>query len=115
MIEINILESDRNIVKIDVKGHSGYADAGEDIVCASISTLIFTLIESMDGVVGLKQNQYTYIIDNEIPLISLEIFYNNLTKEEKVLASGLANAFTIGAMMSSQGYSEFINIKIQEV
>ncbi len=30
---------------LEIQGHSGYAVAGRDIVCAGVSTLFFTLIE----------------------------------------------------------------------
>lgn len=31
-----------------IKGHAGYAEAGEDIVCAAISILTYTLVEAID-------------------------------------------------------------------
>ncbi len=33
-----------SLVGIKATGHSGYAEKGSDIVCASISTLLFTMI-----------------------------------------------------------------------
>ena len=35
-------------------GHSGYADAGEDIVCAAISVLVINTINSLDQLAGEK-------------------------------------------------------------
>jgi uncharacterized protein YsxB (DUF464 family) len=32
---------------IAAKGHAGYAEAGKDIVCASVSTLMYTLAQSV--------------------------------------------------------------------
>ena len=37
----------KHINGITVKGHAGYEEAGKDIVCAAISTLTETLIESL--------------------------------------------------------------------
>jgi uncharacterized protein YsxB (DUF464 family) len=34
--------------EIHAKGHANYAERGKDIVCASVSILIYTLIESID-------------------------------------------------------------------
>lgn len=34
--------------KIEVKGHAGYANYGEDIVCSAISTLVQNLIWSIE-------------------------------------------------------------------
>ena len=36
------------------EGHAGYADAGEDIVCAGISTLTFTFINSVDELLDME-------------------------------------------------------------
>lgn len=43
-ITINKLNSEYELI---VKGHSGYAEHGKDIVCASISTLTFTWINQL--------------------------------------------------------------------
>lgn len=43
MTQIQVEECEDKIT-IVVKGHSGYAPRGEDIVCAGISTLSFTLL-----------------------------------------------------------------------
>jgi len=40
---------DGTIVELKVSGHSGYAEAGEDIVCAGISALVVTAL------IGLKR------------------------------------------------------------
>ncbi|MBN1891427.1 MAG: ribosomal-processing cysteine protease Prp [Clostridiales bacterium] len=42
------------IEKMSITGHSGYADRGEDIVCASASTLLYTAIESLEDLCGLE-------------------------------------------------------------
>ena len=36
--------------EITVSGHAGYADKGHDIVCAAVSVLVNTLVESMEEV-----------------------------------------------------------------
>ena len=36
-----------------VKGHSGYAEEGSDIVCAGISALTITCINALESVVGI--------------------------------------------------------------
>ena len=48
-------------------GHSGYADAGEDIVCAAISVLVINTINSLDQLAGenfkLVTNEEDGLID----------------------------------------------------
>ena len=37
----------------EVKGHSGYAEAGSDIVCAAVSILTTTCVNAMESVAGV--------------------------------------------------------------
>ena len=38
---------DERVLCIEAKGHAGYAEAGKDIVCASVSILMYTLAQSI--------------------------------------------------------------------
>lgn len=115
MIKISIFKSKDNIEKIKVIGHAGYADRGEDILCASISVLIFTLIEAMDAVVKLDKDKYSYQIDPKVPLMGLEIKHKRLSENELIQVKALTEAFELGCKKSSEAYEGFIKIKIQEV
>ena len=82
MIKINI-----NKDEITIKGHSGYAEEGSDIVCASISSIAITTVNSLlridedcieyienDGYLNIKINKHNEtidkLIDNMINLFS---------------------------------------------
>ena len=38
-----------NTYTLDIKGHAGHGEKGEDIVCSAISTLFYTLGEALYG------------------------------------------------------------------
>ena len=40
------------IVSFEITGHAGYADAGEDIVCAAVSVLAIETVNSIDKMVS---------------------------------------------------------------
>ena len=74
MIKINI-----NKDEITIKGHSGYSEAGSDIVCASVSSILITTVNALisidedcisykedDGYLNLKINKHNEIIDKLI-------------------------------------------------
>ena len=42
------------ITGVSVKGYSGYAEEGSDIVCAGISTLLITIDQALCSLVGLS-------------------------------------------------------------
>lgn len=74
MIKININEDE-----ITIKGHSGYAEEGFDIVCASVSSISITTVNALlsidedcieykenDGYLNIKINKHNEIIDKLI-------------------------------------------------
>ncbi len=42
------IDRSKNKYTIEASGHSGYAEAGKDIVCAAVSTLMFSFLNFMD-------------------------------------------------------------------
>ena len=74
MIKINISKDE-----ITIKGHSGYAEEGSDIVCASVSSIAITTVNALlsidedcieykenDGYLNIKINNHNEIIDKLI-------------------------------------------------
>ena len=74
MIKINI-----NKDEITIKGHSGYAEEGSDIVCASVSSIAITTVNSLlridedcieyiekDGYLNIKIKKHNETIDKLI-------------------------------------------------
>ena len=47
MIKIEVLRDGDRIVSISSKGHAGYAERGEDLVCAGVSTVLFGLMNAL--------------------------------------------------------------------
>ena len=39
-----LITRDNDLVNIDIKGHAGYAKRGQDIVCSSVSTMVYFFI-----------------------------------------------------------------------
>lgn len=74
MIKINIKEDE-----ITIKGHSGYAEEGFDIVCASVSSIAITTVNALlsidedcieyvekDGYLNIKLKKHNEVIDKLI-------------------------------------------------
>lgn len=76
MTKYTITKSD-NSYKIEIKGHSEYADYGSDIVCASISTAVCLTANTIDKL-GFSCNliknihkEALYIIETDMKEISV--------------------------------------------
>ncbi len=52
MIKVNVTKD-----KIKVSGHAGYAEAGKDIVCASVSSIVTTTV---NAIMRLEEDSISY-------------------------------------------------------
>ena len=53
MTTVTFLTEETRIVGFDARGHSGYAEAGEDIVCAAVTSAIRLVECTVNDVMGL--------------------------------------------------------------
>ena len=74
MTKVTIFKQQGLYKGFEVSGHSGYADAGEDIVCAAISALTINCINSIET---FTNDEFLLDTDEEAGLIRL-IFHINL-------------------------------------
>lgn len=65
MITVKVVrDKDRKVTGLFVSGHSGYAEAGSDIICAGASTLVYTLANSLERICGIDTEYSTRIAED---------------------------------------------------
>jgi uncharacterized protein YsxB (DUF464 family) len=84
---------------ITIEGHAGYAPRGQDIVCAGISTLVQTLIQSFED---LCADEITYHLKPGW----VEIKHGDLSAKGLVLV----NSFFIGVYMIADRYQDHVKV-----
>lgn len=47
MITVKFIEDDRGCIRLTIKGHSGAAPAGQDLICAGVTTLAYTAAQAV--------------------------------------------------------------------
>ena len=89
-------------------GHSGYAEAGEDIVCAAISVLVINAINSLEQLAGEK---FKLVTNQEEGLIDCR-FEKNIN-EKSIL---LLDSMVLGLQEIKKQYGKtFIDLTFEEV
>ncbi|MFI3260227.1 MAG: ribosomal-processing cysteine protease Prp [bacterium] len=76
-----LIEKEKEVIKIN--GHAMYDDFGKDIVCASVSSIIYT---SVNGILSFDSKSIEFI-DNK----HMEIRIKKNTKEVEVLIQNMFN------------------------
>ena len=99
-------KSDDTFKMIECNGHAGYAEYGEDIVCAAVSVLTINLVNSIDS---LTEDKILVDQDEEQGLIRI-IFENDPSQD----ADLLLRSFELGVDSIFRQYGKkFLNIKFR--
>ena len=106
MINILIIKSGSDIMAIEATGHSGYAEAGKDIVCSAVSTLMQSLAVGLTEVVQIPVD---IKIDEEFAHMHISIADKHNTKMRDAQILMHTTALSIKAV--ADGYTKYIKIK----
>ncbi len=105
MILIEVERShDGEIQKIRAAGHAGYADSGQDIVCASASAVLQTAVIGLIDHLKLKPG-----IVKEEGFLEIELT-KVLKKEKKLLQSAILETALLGLLEIQRNYSRRIEV-----
>nr|DAY53253.1 MAG TPA: YsxB-like protein [Caudoviricetes sp.] len=94
MIEVKIRPDE-----ITLFGHANYAVAGQDIVCAGVSSLVRTLIRSIED---LTRDEIEYKVSPGW----VDIQYGNLSEKARTLV----DSFFVGICMIADEYPDCVRI-----
>ncbi|MDR1916470.1 MAG: ribosomal-processing cysteine protease Prp, partial [Synergistaceae bacterium] len=88
MIEVTAKRDANGICSITAQGHSGFAESGSDIICASVSSLIQALSVGLEDVLELQDVRI--IRSPEIPVMGFE--WNSRLREAQYIALTIAGS-----------------------
>jgi uncharacterized protein YsxB (DUF464 family) len=107
MVEITINKNKlEQIIAMEVKGHAGYADHGQDIVCAAVSVLTINTVNSISHLLGveLQPESDAGILKCQFPVQA------DMAIHEKMQM--LLQSMLLGLQAIEDNYKEFIRYDI---
>ena len=104
MIQANFLRSKDFYTAFSIKGHAGYAQYGEDIVCSAVTSSVMTVINGITECAQLPAD--VSVSDNEIVL--------NLATRTQI-AEYFLSALKLQLEYIAEEYSGTIKITVTEV
>ncbi len=111
MIKIEFIVQNENYVGLRCNGHSGYAESGHDIVCASISTLAQSLYIGLSQVVKTK---ITYNLNEKNAHLELRLS-DNISSKEKELSQVLFKTTFLSMQDIASGYPKNIKMEVKNL
>ena len=103
MIDVTLLIKKEKRLGFAIKGHSNFDQHGYDIVCAAVSILSYTAVNTLD----YYEIDFDFFDDDNEMKVSLE---NPNEKSEIIL-----NNFEIGIKTLLTNYNEYVNLNYREV
>ena len=103
MIDVTLLIKNEKRLGFAIKGHANFDQHGYDIVCAAVSILSYTAVNTLD----YYEIDFDFFDDENEMKVSLK---NSNEKSEIIL-----NDFEIGIKTLLTNYNEYVNLNDREV
>lgn len=103
MIKVVFEQEDDYILAFSSKGHAGLAAEGEDIVCAAVSALLFSVVNTLDhyrAMIDLRMSDKGYL--------RCEIKEGHRDKE----IQAILQVAKVGIDSIVQEYSQYISVEV---
>ncbi|MGI6030740.1 MAG: ribosomal-processing cysteine protease Prp [Eubacteriales bacterium] len=107
MTTVTLFCENGNPVGFHVEGHSGYGEAGGDIVCASISSAVMLVI---NGVFYVAKATGTFEVEEEKALIHFRLDEPFL---QDSVCLALLKAFQMHMEALGEEFQEYVSVQIQ--
>ncbi len=113
MITVDVLLDADNVLKhLTVKGHSGYANKGSDIVCASVSCLVQTSYIAVKRMLGNGVCLVRNLNNKDNNVFEYEII--NCPSHLKDVIIGMTTFLMTGLFEINKQYEENVKINVKQ-
>lgn len=109
MIRVTFHKKDHELVSFEMTGHAGFGEYGEDIVCAGVSALAITTVNSIEKLAG-----YQPIVDvDEVEggYLYFEVV-RDVTKVQAHTTQILLNSLLLGLEDIQSEYQDFLAVTV---
>ncbi len=104
MTTVTFETNENRIVAFSMEGHSGYAEAGTDIVCAAVTSAVRLVECGLNDIMGLgavvKLKEETAFLSVKLP--------HKLTEEQDGVCQTLLTALMLHFVTLAEEYPEYI-------
>lgn len=114
MIDVKILKRNHILMGYRISGHANYRASGEDIICAGVSMISQTILESLVKVSKIREDEIIYSIDEDTGFLDVLIPDNlkdNVLNDSQVLLKSLIT----GIELMVEAYPDYIKMAYEEV
>lgn len=109
MTKVSLVKKNNHIVGVTCDGHTGFGVYGEDIVCASLSSVVQTAVLGLLAVakvdINLERDDKRGFIKFNVP--------DNLSEQTQVKVDAILDTMALGISDLNEGFSDFIELEVK--
>lgn len=109
MTKVTILKKDNKIFEVECDGHAMYGEKGEDIVCASLSSIVQTAVLGLLMVALLELDMKR---DDDKGYLKFTL-PENLSEEQSIQASAILDTMLCGISDLNESFSDYIELEVK--
>ena len=109
MTKVEVFKKNNHIYKVVCDGHTMYGVAGEDVVCAALSSVVQTAVLGLMAVAGVNVELDR---DEERGFLSMTIV-EDLEGTKCIQADAILDTMLVGISDLYTGFSDFINLEVK--
>ena len=111
MTKVVILKRNNKIFEVECDGHTNYGEKGEDIVCASLSSIVQTAVLGllMIALVELDMKR-----DDELGYLRFTL-PEKLDETQEIQASAILDTMMCGISDLYESFSDYIELEVKTV
>lgn len=109
MTKVNILKKENKIFSVECDGHTNYGEKGEDIVCASLSSIVQTAVLGLLMIANLELEMKR---DDEAGYLKFTL-PEKLTETEDMQACAILDTMLCGISDLYESFSDYIELEVK--
>ena len=109
MIQVTVQWKMKRIVSFEMTGHANYSEHGSDIVCAGVSALAITTVNSIEKLAGYQP--IVEVDEVEGGYLYMEVV-KDLTKDQEHTTQILLNSLLLGLEDIQSEYQDFLAVTV---
>ncbi len=111
MTKVVILKRNNKIFEVECDGHTNYGEKGEDIVCASLSSIVQTAVL---GLLMVAETELEMERDDERGYLKFTL-PEKLSNKQEIQASAILDTMVCGISDLYESFSDFIELEVKNL
>ena len=111
MTKVTVLKRQNKIFSVECDGHTNYGEKGEDIVCASLSSIVQTAVLGLLMVALIELDMKR---DDEMGYLKFTL-PEKLDEEQDLKASAILDTMLCGMSDLYESFSDYIELEVKNL